>query len=204
MKSFVLENSSFEGHEGSFGTALELVNSTIEITRSIFSNGKGSYRLWFRYFNDTKFYARIGGAVIVNQTNASFSDCYFKRNSAELGGAIFGDFSSKISINNSKFVNNSARFHGTHSERGYGGAVFGGSIISTEFLLSSKNFTNKTSGTLSIFASNSTYNEANFGGAVAVFNINVSVHGSRFTNNKVTEIGGAIFSNIYINQALHT
>ena len=193
VKSFILVNSSFEGQKGNSGTALELVNSTIEIKRSFFSNSNGSYRLWFVNSNDTKLYARIGGAVIVNQSNASFSDCHFKRNCAELGGAIFGDFTSKISINNSKFDNNSAKFRGRHCYRGYGGAVFGGSISTVSF--NSSNVINKTSGTLSIFASNFTNNEADFGGAVAIFHINVSVHGSKFTNNKVTEIGGAIFSN---------
>ena len=103
VKNFILEDSSFEGQEENIGTALKLVNSTIEITRSFFSNSNGSCWLWFRNSNDRKLYAWIGGAVIVNQSNASFSDCCFRNNSAELGGAIFGDFTSKISINNCKF-----------------------------------------------------------------------------------------------------
>ena len=49
---------------------------------------------------------------------------------------------------------------------------------------------------LSIIASNFSYNEAEGGGAIAAFSMNVSIHESWFMNNQATsEGGGALLSN---------
>ena len=164
VMNFTLINTIFDGqrkkhHE----SALELVNSTVKVKSSFISN--------------------IGGAVSVNQSNATFLNCDFNGNHAVLGGAIHGDLSSNISITNSTFYNNTA-------ERS-GGAIFAGSFTVRDSATES--------GMLSIVASNFSLNEAcqQFGGGVAVFHINVSIYESKFMSNVAPGAnGGALFLNI--------
>ena len=118
------------------------------------------------------------GAVLVSKTTATFLNCSFYGNSGPRhnGGAIYGDPSSNISITISTFYCNSGWF---------GGAVFAGSSWSNT----------ERSGTLFILASTFSYNGAHGGGAVAAFNINVSIHESKFMNNQAgLEGGGALLS----------
>ena len=71
---FTLINTTFDGQQMRnqyVGTALELVNSSLTAKRSSF------------------IYSIDGGAVIVNESNATFLNCNFEGNRAEFGGAIW-------------------------------------------------------------------------------------------------------------------
>ena len=179
VADFTHINTIFNAQENLVGTALELVNSTIQAERNSFVSNK--HHLPFM-FEDTVFHARIGGAVIVNQSNATFLNCKFDGNHAQLyGGAMYGDLTSNITIVNSTFDHNSAAI--------CGGAIFAGSLTIGS--------NDSRSGMLSIVTSNFSYNRAyhECGGGVAVYHLNVSTHETKFTNNLSYLSGGALFSN---------
>ena len=166
VMDFTLINTIFDGQQKKdLGTALELVNSSLKAERTSFVSNV------------------IGGAVIVSESTATFLNCKFEGNHAELGGAIYGNLSSNISIANSTFDHNSAAK--------YGGAIYTGT-------LAIENYDNDIRyGVLSIQASNFSNNKAEqYGGGVAVFRVNMSTHESRFTNNVAKSSGGALFSGI--------
>ena len=182
VTDFSLEDTYFEGQEDHRGTALELVNSTVEIKRSSFvtNNNKRSYQ---RQFGTTKS-VQTGGAVIVNQSIASFVNCDFEQNSAELGGAIYGDTASKIDIIDSRFNGN----HATGCRNRYSLSCSGGAVFSG--LSDNKEQWNR--GVVSIITSNFTDNEAYYGGGIAMFHTKLFVQKSKFINNKAQISGGAM------------
>ena len=163
VTTFTLINTIFDGRrKQNLGTALELVNSTIKAERSSFVSN-----------NDH-------GAVIVNESTATFLNCNFEGNDAEFGGAIYGNLSSNVSITNSTF-------YGNFAEQ-CGGAIFIGALT-----LESND---SRRGMLSILASNISYNKAKkCGGGVAVYHVNISTHKTKFTCNSANINGGAILSN---------
>ena len=181
VADFTLNNTIFDGQKTLVGTALELINSTLKAERSSFIFNKHQMLFAIEKLNGTVlFHANIGGAVIVNQSTASFLNCNFDGNRAEYGGAIYGDLTSNISIASSTFNHNSASR--------YGGAIFTGSLTIES--------NDSRCGMLSVVASNFVYNRANKSGAgVAVFHVNVCIHESKFINNRASVSGGALFSN---------
>ena len=183
---FTLQDVSFEGQKKS-ASALELVNSNANIIRSSFiSNANGSYR---EVLPNGQSFAWVGGAVIVNQSNVDFIECYFEANSAEIGGAVFGESSSKITIMDSRFVGNIAA-DVKHSTWSYcvGGALYFSEMYGSE--LQSKEM-------VSITESNFSNNSALNGGAIAVYLAKVRIDGSRFCNNTASYFGGAVVARTY-------
>ena len=163
VMDFTMINVIFDGQQNELylGTAIKVVNSTI----------KGE-----------KASVVTGGAMTVNQSIATFLNCTFEGNHALLGGAIYGDLFSNISVINSTFDHNFAAE--------YGGAIFIGALTVES------NDTRCTCGMLSVLASKFLYNKAKKrGGGVAVFYVNVATHESKFMNNMANSTGGALFSN---------
>lgn len=87
VMELTLINAVFDGQKKEeLGTALELVNSSLKAERSSF------------------VYNIYGGAVIVNESAATFLNCSFEGNHAQRGGAIYGNLSSNVSIADSTFL----------------------------------------------------------------------------------------------------
>ena len=170
VDNFTLVNSHFD--HGSIGSSLQLIQTNATIIRSSFTNNRvGTYRFYLNY------YAKVGGALSITGSNLVISDSLFEYNAAELGGAIFLELGSSITILNSLFTNNNA------GECSYdycgGGALF---INSSSSVFAQNNtFTNNTSGF--------------HGGAIALFQGTYSDSHSVFKYNTAENSGGVILAN---------
>ena len=87
---FFLENSSFIGHVGNKGTALELYKTTARLVRTSFRFNVANKL----YHIDCPQYqqqgqAQVGGAIVSIQSNVSILYSVFEGNNAVAGGAIF-------------------------------------------------------------------------------------------------------------------
>ena len=118
LDQFTLEDSSIHG--GNIDdSALYIAQSNATIVRSHFrSNRAGMYshRVRFLEFNRDQFGrtnihsdAKVGGAIFINSSNIGISFSHFDGNAAEMGGAIFSQMGTNITISNCAFVNNGAR-----------------------------------------------------------------------------------------------
>ena len=188
IHQLIINTSTFRGLRNANGTALELVHTDAEIINSSFIfNGYGSYRgpiglLQFLKIQGRIFqqsvYAQIGGALIINCSNVSIIGSNFEGNSAEIGGAIFGEGSSNITLTNCIFINNHAF---SSSCLCFGGAIFSENspdnpITSTaSILLVNTKFINNTS--------------ANSGGAIGAFYIQVEILKCSLTMNSALSGG---------------
>ena len=127
-----------------------------------------------------------GGAVFVQNSQLSVSNCLFMANRAALaGGAVYNNYSD-AAILNSTFYNNSvlpaatSNLTRTQIDYGGGGAIFinfentGIHIYRTRFI---KNKANSRGGSLYVNGSN----------------ITVIIEYSQFLNNKANEEGGTLF-----------
>ena len=134
VDQFTLEDSSFFGENGD-GSALVLTQTNTSIVRSAFAfNTVGTYRSHVRFFeylgsflqyrplNIHSDSARVGGALSITSSNIVISSSHFDSNTAELGGAIFSELGSNITISNCTFVSNSVT--GCGDDRCNGGALF--------------------------------------------------------------------------------
>ncbi len=143
--------------------------------------------------NNRKIYKNSGGAVYLDNSKVSFSNCIFQSNNAILGGAFSINNSSEISIQKCTFINNLAQNGGalaidTLSDISinecnllYNEAVnFGGSVFNSSSKLKSYN---------NLFSNNL----AKQGGAFFNSNNNGSeIVNCVFESNKATEYGGAV------------
>ena len=119
----LIEDTVFLGQKKN-SSALELTRSTAVVSESAFvSNMIGSLKpMKIKNPNIAMAYY-IGGAVILTQSNVVFVQSLFKQNSAEVGGAIFCEGHSNITVIDTIFERN----HVTswHSATVcYGGAVY--------------------------------------------------------------------------------
>ena len=208
---FSLEDSSFYGIHGAC-SALELTQTNANIVRSFFSsNTVGTYRNQVSFlanlndllFNIQSYDARIGGTLLVSNTNLTISNSTFEDNRAQVGGAIFSELASNIVISNCTFLNNSAR--GCNDDRCHGGALFidSGCSVTTHNSV----FTNNTSefggGTITLFQATYlgeenvfTFNGAQRSGGVmfAYSSSSVTIDGSFFSRNEAGNFGGTLFA----------
>jgi predicted outer membrane repeat protein len=149
-------------------------------------------------YNNIKFYGnrsrQLAGAVMVyNSSVATFNNCEFVGNAAELGGAINAHVSSTVNVNNSTFTRNYAILlsnrHGTSTA--VGGAIDANSnsilnITNSTFTGNNANGTGGVGGAISI-----TQNGANLpANNKAVLNLSDST----FTENISMNGGGAIYA----------
>ena len=211
---FTLEDSSFHSRN-SDGSALELTQTNTNIVRSSFTfNTVGTYQnhLTFlrfsnldRHLNMSYVYgARVGGALVVTNSNLDISSSLFDSNTAELGGAIFSEFYSNVTIRDCTFVNNSAA--DCSDDRCSGGALFVDSDCT--IMAHNSTFINSTSkfsggaialfkgtyiGTQNVFSNNEASRQ---GGVVYAFsNSIITVDNSSFSNNKAGYGGGVMYAN---------
>ena len=108
VEEFVIETSTFHGQNDS-GTALEVRKSNVSTINSSFvSNTVGScLTLPIEYLDQRQFL--VGGAIFAqNSSNITIVKSTFKNNRAEIGGAIFATLGCWILISNSTFIDNLA------------------------------------------------------------------------------------------------
>ena len=188
VDQFSLEDSSFHGGNGKpDGSVLELTQTNTNIIRSSFTSNKvGTYQNHVGFLEMLNFYnlhhqlniqsysARVGGALVVTSSNLTISSSHFDGNTAELGGAIFSELGSNITISNCTFVSNSVT--GCSDDHCNGGALFIDSGCT--FTAHNCTFINNTSG----FS----------GGAIALFNGTYFDSQNVFSNNEASHLGGAL------------
>ena len=115
VEQFSIENCTFTG-EGSRGSALDFFYSSASIQRTLFIGNSAASR------DHVNSVGLAGGAIKSNHSSLVINLCLFQSNTAELGGAIFSELHSNITIRNSLFMNN----HATTSQQqaiSYGGMV---------------------------------------------------------------------------------
>lgn len=207
MVSFVdyliVENTIFTGQKEN-GTALELYECTTDVTDSYFAfNTAGSHPYDNQHF--LKF-VRVGGAIMSTHSNLTITGTTFECNSASIGGAFYGEWSSNIVIANCTFVKNAATLI-TNSIQGYGGgAVY---LSNSTMTVSSSIFVNNSAmgdgGVFEFHESTVTINQGKFminrangrGGVFTAYTVKVRIQASEFSGNKAVTRGGVIYSEVH-------
>ena len=199
VEQLVIENCTFLGESNS-NTSLSIDRSSATITGTSFrSNVRGSYRDSI-VFLPIDHQSSVGGALIVSQSVVFVNNCHFEDNKANIGGVIFSELASTITINNSSFISN-------HATGCYTGLCFGGVLAivgSVSVSIHNSNFQNNTSegdggvavilnGTLFVSHSDASNNTAmEYGGVIkAKSGTEVSISSCKFTHNSANG-GGAI------------
>ncbi len=186
VNQFFLENSEFNG-ENANGSAVTFNQANAKIVKSFFvAYNTATFRNSLQFLKEVdhpyslvhvlSHNARIGGALIVTNSNLTIVDCHFVHNSAQLGGAIFVEDGSIMIINNSTFVGNSAAY--CTDDCCNGGVLF-------------------IDSGCTVVAHNSTFlnNTSEFsGGAIALFRATFEGFQDEFTSNRARSFGGSIFA----------
>ena len=175
VDQFTLEDSSITADsESDDDSALYISQTSTSIVRSSFRTNRAGhqhrvefldfYRQQFRVNVPSNHRAKVGGALFIDSSNISINYSHFDGNSANIGGAIFSQMGSNITINNCTFLYNAAT--GCKSKQGC-------------------SFTYYRYGCLS---------EPQYchGGAIFVSTGTLIVTDSTFMNNTATSTGGAI------------
>ena len=157
------------------GSSLMITNSVVNMSNTFFALNMVS-----RNHSDCspKFNGKMfGGALRVVHSIITIECCHFERNTAVIGGAIFSESGSNITISNSMFaLNHATGCDGQWCSR-YGGAIF---LNSSTMMIHNSSFHNNTS-------------DGN-GGMAAVFNAIFLLSLSDIYNNNAGESGGVIAS----------
>ena len=195
VAEFVLQDVLFDGHEES-STALQLIETSATLIATTFlSNTRGTL------IGDGPSHFLGGGAIIVTHTNVLIRDCMFERNRAEVGGAIYADQNSTLSVENTIFVNNQALIH-VEPALGMGGVLYqeSGSVTITNCLFTNNSAPNFSGGVIysnksdvHIKASQFAHSSASNGAVIFSYNGSVSIDSSQFNQNTATW-GGVIHS----------
>ena len=200
VDQFILEDTMFDGENAS-SSALELNQTNTEILGSSFeSYTVGTYQKSVQFLVEVdhpyslvhvlSHDAKVGGALVVTNSNLTIINSHFAENSAQLGGAIFVELGSSVIIDNCTFVGNSAT--GCTDDCCNGGALFidSGCTVMTH----SSTFENNTSE----FG----------GGAISLFRGTLEGIQNEFSSNRASSFGGSIFahwsSNVYSDMSTFT
>ena len=171
-----IEHCRFLG-EKKGNTSLSVINSTANITDTFYiSNTFGDYREHVEFLS-IHHGSTIGGALIITQSTVTFDRCLFESNEASVGGAIFSELGSNVTISNSDFTAN----HASECDPGlcYGGALFVGKSVT--MTVHNSRFQNNTS--------------SGRGGVAVVINATLNLFSSVASSNDAYEFGGAISAN---------
>ena len=214
VNNLIIENTKFLGHKIS-GSSIIIVCSCVQLTKSLISNALGRQESDGRYLNylqtisliNYKQYSNItiGGALFVTNSTLNIDNCIFDGNRANMGGAIFSDLESNITISNSEFTSNQATGCDEVLCFGSGGALFvGGSSIA--IVCNSTFYNNTSSGdggvatvffaTLSILESHAYSNRAmKNGGVVASFLSSYVYMDTAIVSNNIANYNGGVIAN---------
>ena len=187
VNQFILENSMFNG-ENANGSALtfnQTRNANI-LRSSCVAYNAATFKSSVQFLEEVdhpyslvhvlSHSARIGGALVVTNSNLTINESHFANNSAQLGGAIFVQVGSTMIINDSTFEGNSAA--DCMDDCCNGGALF-------------------IESGCTVVAYNSSFgnNTSEFsGGAIALFRGTFEGIQNEFTSNRARSFGGSIFA----------
>ena len=210
VKWLRIEDCTFINHTR---TAVMLINSSACIVRTSFLS---NLILSPNHYLSSKLRKhKVGGAISVIRSNIIIEHCILEGNSADIGGAIFTELKSNITIFNSTFVENHVPFHGgvLYSDRGYAVAVHNSNFVRNSareggvfvvektilFIHESDFIQNNVvinggavyayQGSLLIFKSQFICNFANRGGVLDVAYVNLTITHSVFNENKAKYAG---------------
>lgn len=201
---FLVEDAMFFGQNKS-NSALELTGiTTVVVNKCAFiSNVVGNLKpVMLKISNNyavSCYY--VGGAVLISQSDAVFTQCLFKQNSAEVGGALFCEEHSNITVIDTMFERNNV-MKWNDGMVCYGGAIYGqhGCYLKLE----NNTFHNNEAcsggaiaavGTDKLDISECIFsdNEASNGGAIYIWKGTVSINKTVFDYNYADGQGGAIY-----------
>ena len=185
IDDFILREITFEG-KGKSGTALTIINTTADIVDCTFARNQfgtvmesvRSLRIilsdinWF-LVGDVTGIVQVGGAIISTFSNISITGSNFEDNHAEIGGDIFTEDFSRISIFNSSFTGEGLM---TVTKE----APFGGAIFSHE-------------GSFSIIDCQFIGKNATVGGGIMSSLSTFRINSTTFRQNVATDHGGSVF-----------
>lgn len=186
LQSF--HNSIFQGNRAnSEGGALSIINARVNITNCMFKNNSAVSGgvIYIRYnteslgllnsiFHNSSFYgnnAKIEGGVLYIAD--ARTNCLFKNNSADSGGAIHINYTEGLGLFNSSFLDST--FQDNHAKL-EGGALY---IINARVSIIDCQF--KT-------------NSAKSGGSIYIdyYTVSIFIYNSYFQNNHAKDKGGAL------------
>ena len=209
VDQLLILSTSFHG-QGSQSTGLKFVDVTGIIKESTFqfhyNTDANLKNLTVKDWTGEKIQtSNVGGALSVTRSNLTIIRSTVKHNGAEVGGALFCELESSITIINTTFSLNQAT--STSTSQCYGGAIFsqGGcsvTVINSTFYKNRASSLNDQGGGGAIAALDGsemdirkcmfTYNEAEYGGAILVWKATLAFNESVFHNNEATSQGGAV------------
>ena len=211
VDQLTLENSSFVGREDVGGTSVYLVETSGCLLGSSFKLNNGDKfhsRSVQSYFDGPSLRVPVGGAILATNSNVIIIDSRFEENCAGLGGCIFSELHSNITVFNTMFERNLA----THGDYYTGGGVLYTMNGSTLTIHSSCFSNNKAPGggvvvskdDINIVIVNSHFiNNSALGGGGGVIsalnNINLTISHSVFNNNKAHGSGGVLYAEDNVN-----
>ena len=119
-----IKDSVFLGGNISCGkTFLRIIESKINISKTAFLSNTAMLAKGEEGCYQTTSGSAVGGAFVITHSTATLDACKFEGNRATVGGAIFAEFQSVITINNSEFNSNKAT-ECNHAQPCLGGALF--------------------------------------------------------------------------------
>ena len=220
-------------------SSLTILDSHINMKSTSFTsntNGKHRNEQSFRYLpvipgtiNYSPKSFRVGGALIVTNSTLVCDFCQFNGNTANIGGAIFSERGSNVTLRSSSFTSNHAKdcdyslclggvmyavatsdikihncsFQNNTSDQ-YGGVT----VISesTHVSYNVYNLSSRVDVSLSIHTCNYFNNRAQIGGAIYLYNSSaiINISDSTFQHNEAKLIGGTIASNASRFLVLHS
>ena len=166
---------------------------------SFSSNTNGIYRneQSFRYLpliSGTINYSpksfRVGGALIVTNSTLVCDFCQFNGNTANVGGALFSERGSNVTLRNSSFTSNHAR--NCYYSLCLGGVMY--AVATSDIKIQNCSFQNNTSDQYGgvIVISESTHVSYNVYNLSSRGDVSLSIHTCNYFNNRA-QIGGAIY-----------
>ena len=193
----------------STGAALEIVDiRSVHIARSFFiSNSAGNQQSQiefleflkgtYTFYSNIETQAKVGGALIISHSNVNITESQFEGNSAQLGGAIYSQHSSSITVRKCNFTQNYVHCVGT--------LCFGGVMVinsGCSLNIHSSIFWNNTnagviillSATAYVTRSNFSDNSGKSGGVFVLFESSVFVERCIFHRNTAMTFGGVVYS----------
>ena len=177
VDQLTIEQCDFIGG-GEGATALTIRGSEANLRYTKFlSNGFGEYRANIAFLPVVRG-SSVGGALVITNSSVSITACQFEENSASVGGAIFSELASNVTIDNSDFIANQAV--GCDIGLCYGGAIF--VHTSSSVLVRNSRFRNNTSD--------------GSGGVATIIDASLSISHSVCLNNKAIEYGGVLSAGI--------
>ena len=182
-------SSFFNNTELEHGGAIFSVNSTLDISHSVFYHNRakegGSLYVMFStaYLNNCTFKNNSNAAIIIWNSTASAVKCTFESNSSPvLSGALLVHNFSFVNVSRTIFLKNSGTTGGAIGVNRSSSSVISSCYFSgnTAPNTTDKNFTGRGGG--------------GGGGAIFVEGSTVKLFASRFYNNCADNMGGSVYS----------